>query len=287
MQRSAGRYDDRATRRGGTDGRVAWCDIIRGALDGRRGEKVTLRSFRDGALFAESEGDDVRVVGLHGWGRDRHDLGEALRGLPALRFDLPGFGASPPPPAVWGAADYAALVAGALDDTARGPFVVVGHSFGGRVAVCLAADRPDLVGGLVLCGVPLVRATPPRGPSLRHRLVRAGHRVGVVGDAAYERWRQRHGSADYRAARGIMRDVLVRAVNETYEDQLARVVAPVAMVWGARDTEVPPDVARRAAALVHAPVEVVVVDNAGHDVHREAGAAVRAQVERLLGSASP
>ena len=40
------------------------------------------------------------------------------------------------------------------------PPVVVGHSFGGRIAVCLAALYPDRVGSLVLTGVPLVKQTP-------------------------------------------------------------------------------------------------------------------------------
>ena len=43
-----------------------------------------------------------------------------------------------------------------LDDLAPGA-VVLGHSFGGRVAVHLAPARPDRVGALVLTGVPLVR----------------------------------------------------------------------------------------------------------------------------------
>ena len=43
-----------------------------------------------------------------------------------------------------------AALAGLLDAEAAGPVVVVGHSFGGAVALHLAAARPDLVAGLVL-----------------------------------------------------------------------------------------------------------------------------------------
>ena len=41
-------------------------------------------------------------------------------------------------------------LAGLLDADADGPIVVVGHSFGGAVALNLAAARPDLVASLVL-----------------------------------------------------------------------------------------------------------------------------------------
>ena len=82
-----------------------------------------------------------------------------------IALDLPGFGRSAPPDAPWGAADYAEAVVPVLDAMTR-PVVVVGHSFGGRVAVTLAAERPDDVGALVLTGVPLLhragrRAAPP------------------------------------------------------------------------------------------------------------------------------
>ena len=43
-----------------------------------------------------------------------------------------------------------AALAGLLDVEAEAPVLVVGHSFGGAVALNLAAARPDLVAGLVL-----------------------------------------------------------------------------------------------------------------------------------------
>src|SRR4051812_37958395 len=136
---------------------------------------MALRTFAGGALFAnETTPGERGVVALHGWGRDRHDLERAVGTGPALLFDLPGFGTSPPPPEVWGAAAYATAIAGALDDAYKGePAVVLGHSFGGRVGVCLAAQRPDLVAGLVLTGVPLLRLDPASKPPLGYRIMRA------------------------------------------------------------------------------------------------------------------
>jgi lipase len=43
-----------------------------------------------------------------------------------------------------------AALAGLLDADGAGPVVVVGHSFGGAIAMNLAAVRPDLIAGLVL-----------------------------------------------------------------------------------------------------------------------------------------
>ena len=55
---------------------------------------------------------------------------------------------------------------------------------------------------------------------MAYRVARSLHARGVIGAARMERWRERYGSPDYLAAHGVMRDVLVRAVNESYEEQL-------------------------------------------------------------------
>ena len=160
--------------------------------------------------------------------------------LPALALDLPGFGASPPPAEAWGAADYARAVGEVLGDM-EGPIVLLGHSFGGRVGLHLATQRPASVGALILTGVPHLVAS--EGQRVRispaYKAIRSLHRMRIVSDDAMERARQRYGSADYKAAQGIMRQVLGRAVSETYEEQLDAVQCPVHMIWGADDTAAP------------------------------------------------
>lgn len=232
-----------------------------------------LQALADGRIFADRTGTGpVQVVGLHGWARDRSDLVAALDGFDALNVDLPGFGASPPPDAATGAAGYARLLANALDglsnDGVEAPVLLLGHSFGGRVAVALAAARPDLVRGLVLTGVPLLRPDgPPRKPHRSVRVAKALHRRGLLSDARLEAVRQRHGSEDYRRAEGVMRDVLVTVVNESYADELRTITCPVTLVWGADDTAAPLAVAQQAEALLqHA--DLVVLDGVGHDVPR-------------------
>ena len=76
--------------------------------------------------------------------------------------------------------------------------------------------------------------------------------------------------------------VLVRVVAEDYSDCLARITAPVAFCWGEQDTVVPPEVARRAAALAAHVVDVDVVAGAGHDVMFDAPERAGAAIDKVI-----
>jgi pimeloyl-ACP methyl ester carboxylesterase len=237
---------------------------------------------RPGAGVGDGPGEPW-VIALHGWGRRGSDFDRVLDGVGSVAFDLPGFGSSPPPEAAVGAPWYADRVIEALEG-ARGPFVLVGHSFGGRVAVVAAARRPELVKGLVLTGAPLVRLRPPRKPRLGYRMIRWAARMRLISEQRLERERRRRGSADYRAAQGVMRDVLVTVIGESYEAEMSAIRCPVRLVWGANDIEVPPEVARRAAAILSAggcDVEIEILDGVGHLTPLEAPDRLRAAIEAL------
>ncbi len=243
---------------------------------------MPLSTFGDGSLFGSRSGSgQARVLALHGWGRSHRDFAEALDGLDALALDLPGFGASPPPPDGGGAEMYAKLIEPVLE-ACQLPVVVVGHSFGGRVAVHLACRRPGAVAGLVLTGAPLLHRAERRGrPALRYQIGRRLHRMGILPDHRLEGLRDRYGSADYRAAEGVMRDVLVTTVNESYEGQLNAISAPVELLWGELDDAAPPEIATRAeAVLVNA--RLTVLQGVGHFTPTEAPDEVRRAIDRLL-----
>lgn len=245
-----------------------------------------LQSLCQGRLFAERTGQpSTEVVGLHGWARSHDDLGAALGGLNALLIDLPGFGVSPEPPAVWGSLEYADLVAEALRGLDR-PQVVVGHSFGGRVAVRLAARWPELISGVVLTGVPLLRGSDAATPSWRFRMARWGSRHGLVSDDRMEKLRQRYGSEDYRRASGLVRSVLVRVVNESYEEDLPRITCPVELIWGSKDTAAPLEMAQRACGLLP-KARLEVIDDAGHFIPLSHPDVLRDSVTRLVCASTP
>ncbi len=241
---------------------------------------MAVQALADGRVLAERiGGSPARIVALHGWGRTGTDFVSVLDGLDALAIHLPGFGPTSPPESVWGTEEYAELVADAIRPIA--PVVLVGHSFGGRIAVRLAARHPDLVSGLVLTGAPLVRLAPASTPSLAYRIVRQLNRWGVIPDSVMEARRKKAGSADYNAAQGIMRNIMVKTVNENYDDDLARVTAPTWMVWGENDTAAPTAAGEVASTRISG-AHWTVVPGEAHLLTPVLGRAVRSAIEEAL-----
>ncbi|HEU5112787.1 MAG TPA: alpha/beta hydrolase, partial [Acidimicrobiia bacterium] len=126
-------------------------------------------------------------------------------------------------------------------------------------------------------GAPLVRLAPGRKPSASYRLARFLNRVGLLGDARMEEIRRNRGSADYRAATGVMREILVKVVNESYEEELGALKSRLIMLWGADDGEVPVAVAERSLRIVRqagGSAELEVLPGIGHLVPKQAPEAI-------------
>jgi pimeloyl-ACP methyl ester carboxylesterase len=256
---------------------------------GARYGRSVLRAFLDGRVYGNQRGEDPPlVVALHGWQRTNSDFDAMLSSknpavddpfhgevIPSLALDLPGFGDSSAPPTVWGSPEYAQALLPLLREL-PGPVVIVGHSFGGRVALHLATMAPDLVRGLILTGVPLAahpgQARPRTDP--RYRAIRRAAVLGLIPQSWLERARQKYGSPDYRQAVGVMRQVLVTTVQESYTDLFPQIAVPVELVWGADDAVAPVAVALR--ALEQFPdARLTVIEEVGHLLPTEAPDALR------------
>ena len=196
------------------------------------------------------------LVWAHGWAHSHLSLlphAEAMRArADSLLVDLPGFGASPLPPGAWGTEDYADAMAEWLRGLPARKRVWVGHSFGCRVGLRLAARHPDSVAALFLiagAGLPPHRSLAARLRRAPRRLAFRALRTMTPEGPARDRLRERYGSSDYRSA-GAMRPVLVKAVNEDQTEIARRIRVPVVLVHGEADSESPPEIATRLHALI-------------------------------------
>jgi pimeloyl-ACP methyl ester carboxylesterase len=123
-------------------------------------EPIRLRSGRTVALHRVAEGGGQTVVFNHaapGSGAFDPDPAEtARRGITLLAVDRPGYGDSEPLDGdAFSTIDLLADdLAEVLDGLATGPVGAAGWSAGGRVALALAARRPDLVHRVCVVATP-------------------------------------------------------------------------------------------------------------------------------------
>lgn len=178
-----------------------------------------------------------------------------------------------------------------------GPAVLVGNSMAAGGAVWAAAERPDLVAGLVLIG-PFVRNAPVgRGAALAFRL-------GLLrpwGPAAWNAWYAKlypgRPPADLAEHRARIRESLRRpgrwrafiATSRTShapaEARLGEVRAPSLVVMGERDPDFRDPAAEAAWIAERLRGEVLLVPGAGHYPQAEAPDVVGPAVVRFVARA--
>lgn len=182
------------------------------------------------------EGKDVLL--LHGWGQNiqmMKPIGDNLcRNHRITIIDFPGFGESDEPLVPWTIRDYAVLVEKLVKELGIKKPVVMGHSFGGRVAIYFSADNP--IEKLVLFGSPCIREETALPLSVRI-LKKLKTLPGL--DKLGEKMKKYIGSRDYKAASPIMRQTLVNVVNEDLASYARRIEEPTLLIWGENDTEAP------------------------------------------------
>ena len=99
------------------------------------------------------------ILCMHGWGGQIDSFKPLIRDLTAesgkarvIGVDFPGHGQSPEPPEVWNVDQFKAQIIALLDEIGAERVDIVAHSFGGRVALLMAAENPERVGRMVLTG---------------------------------------------------------------------------------------------------------------------------------------
>jgi len=191
------------------------------------------------------------IVFGHGWGRTYRDfipVAEALAPVASSYLvDFPGFGDSPRPDDTWGTADYAEHILSYLrSEFGLTRFTWVGHSFGGRVGLRIAAAHPETVQHLVLvasAGVPRTRTSIQKLKGRQRGMEFKFRKAMANGDEALHALEAKYGSVDYIHSREIgMRDIFVATVNEDQTGSLSEIQCQTTLIYGGKDMDTPVEV---------------------------------------------
>ena len=248
----------------------------------------------DVAVRYEEEGTGPVALLLHGWGANLHTWDVLTNDLTndgwrVLRLDLPGFGKSEMPKSAWSVSDYAAFVHAFLDKLGIAQLrLLVGHSFGGRIALKGVATRVFSPEKLILigsAGVPEERTAKRRAFGI---LAKLGKAVSAVPPFSFFRDRLRRtlyeaaGSTDYLNA-GPLRDTFLKVIGEDLTHSAKAITIPTLLIWGEDDAETPLHRGRVLHECIHGST-LEVISDAGHFVHQEKPAEVARAVAVFLSS---
>ena len=206
------------------------------------------------------------VVLLHGWRSGALvwadcAAGLAEHGYPVYAVDFPGFGESETPSTPFTLDDYVGVLSVFLDKQKLQHVFLVGHSFGGRVAIKYAASQPRMLAKLVLVSSAGVK--PPERKLIKNiaAVARPFFRFQFM-QIPRRKLYELIGAGDYLATPRLQQ-TFVNIISEDLTPYLSRVVCPTLIIWGDKDKETPPEMgAFMQKELPHA--RLVMFENAGH-----------------------
>lgn len=178
------------------------------------------------------------IVLLHGWGQNiemMQPLGDPFSDRYRITIlDLPGFGKSDEPKEAWTISNYNEMLEEFLSLLNVKKPIMIGHSFGGRLAIRYSAEHP--IEKLVLFGSPCIRIKEELPVTVK--ILKSLKQVPGL-DNLGEYMKKYIGSRDYKAASPIMRKTLVEVVNEDLSVYAREIEEPTLLIWGDQDTEAP------------------------------------------------
>jgi 3-oxoadipate enol-lactonase len=207
-----------------------------------------------------------------------------------VRHDLRGHGASPIPPPPYELADLGGDVLELMDQLGLPRAHLCGASLGGQVCMWVAANAPERVDRLILCGSSAWFG-PPDAWFERARLVRA-EGTGAVADAVVGRWFTAGFAGEHPDVVARMRDMIAASPREGYaaccevvgttdlRPELGAIAAPTLVVAGEHDPAVSAeDVEALSTGIARCTVERV---DAAHLASVERSGLVTGLIERYL-----
>ena len=196
------------------------------------------------------QGEDTVVI-LQGWGTEFATYNSVAACISdryrVVQFDFPGFGASDEPREPWAVEDYANFFLDFMAALGIQKATLIGHSYGGRVIIRLAAreNLPFTIERIVLvdsAGILPKKTWKQKMKIRRYKLLKrivSLKLVYAICPRLIDEWRNSQGSADYRNASPMMRQCLVKAVNEDLTELLPRIRQDTLLIWGDLDTATP------------------------------------------------
>jgi pimeloyl-ACP methyl ester carboxylesterase len=184
------------------------------------------------------------LVFLHGWRSESKLWFSVVRKIVGERYnayclDLPGFGSSQKPPSTFTLGNYADVVQKFVEKLRLNDVTLIGHSFGGNIALKIVIDRLLPVKNVILVDSSGVRPntvtkTVKKGIA---RMVKPIFQISALKDLRYKIYQQM-GAEDYIATPELT-EIYKNIVGVDLTPHLSQVLVPVCIIWGEQDNDTP------------------------------------------------
>lgn len=224
-------------------------------------------NFEKMAVRYVQKGSGYPIIFLHGWGQSSESFESSIKYLASdyevFALDLPGFGQSDEPETAYDIYQYQVMLQAFIKELGIVNPFIVGHSFGGRI--CLVHAAKEDVAGVIITGGAGIKPVRP----LKQKLAVLNYKFMklLVKTPLYSQYKEdlfaTSGSVDYKNASPIMKQVLVKTVNEDLTYTLPLIEANTLLVWGELDDATP----LKDGELMHqliAKSELIVYPGCGH-----------------------
>jgi len=218
----------------------------------------------------------MNIVVLHGW-NSRPEKWRRVKELLAKKdiavFTpvLPGF--SYELKKAWDLNDYCDWLKVWLEEKKLERVILLGHSFGGRVAIKFVTEHPVLVEKLILINAAGIKdkrwqARFKRG--LFKIIAKAGKRLvpGGLDDTLRRGLYFLTGERDYYLAKGLLRETMKLVIEEDLEPLLSKIKLPTLIIWGENDKLTPLWMGREIRDKI-VGARLKVLEEIGHNPHLE------------------
>ena len=176
---------------------------------------------------------DITILLLHGWGGNLN----SFRGIEneliesnysVITLDFPGFGGSDLPNEDWTLDDYIRVVEELIEIENIRNLCVIAHSFGGRVAIKLCAENPELVQKLVLVDSAGIKPKFSIKKSLKvmyYKFVKKLVKAKII-----KKDLSKCGSEDYKAMPNQLKPVFNKIVNTHLDEDSKKIITPTLLI---------------------------------------------------------
>ncbi len=197
------------------------------------------------------KGQGKTVLIIPGWGTVINTYITLINSISTyanvLCLDMPGFGESDEPKNSWNVDDYISFIIKFIKSQNIDELDVIGHSNGGRIIIKLMS-RNDLdfkINKIILIGSAGIVHEKTIKQKIRIKIFKICKRFAQIKiikslfPSLLDKVKNHFGSADYKNASPIMRETMVKLVNEDLKDFLPNIGVPTLLIWGENDIETP------------------------------------------------